>query len=138
MRTHDSNARLAMDFIPSATLKPVVKGKGNRAVGIASWQSIGKALLQNPNSKLDQCIDRSVKQLPVTSDLVSAIETVNSDGYVVVTRERGEISGIVTSADLGTRWRASPALTCVSLLAKTLFANWWTRALKKACWTRRT
>lgn len=87
MRTHDTNARLAMDFIPSATLEPVitvaetdtlakartlmelnnfsqlpvVKGKGNRAVGIVSWQSIGKALLQNPNSKLDQCIDRSIR-----------------------------------------------------------------------------
>lgn len=127
MVTHDSGARLTIDFIPSATLEPVitiaetdtlarartlmevndfsqlpvVKGKGNRAVGVVSWQSIGKALLSNPDAELAECIDRSVRKVAVDSDLVSAIGTVNTDGYVLVTRDHGAISGIVTSADLG-------------------------------------
>lgn len=127
MANLDLTAQLTMDFIPSATRTPVVtvaendtlarartlmelndysqlpviRGKSRQAVGIVSWQSIGKALLRDPKADLGQCIDRSIKQVAIDSDLIAAIETVNADGYVIVVGHHKTISGIVTSADVG-------------------------------------
>lgn len=78
-----------------------MKGKGHKPVGVVSWQSIGQTLLVNPEAELSACIDRTIGLVPVDSDLVAAIHTINTDGYVIVTAKDGSISGIVTSADLG-------------------------------------
>lgn len=116
---------LTMAYIPAATVKPVVTVKetdtleyartqmelhdfsqlpvvmGRKSTGIISWQSIGRALVQNADACLLDCIDRNYTIVDLTDDLLSAIPHINRDGYVVVVTHEQRISGIVTGADLG-------------------------------------
>ncbi|WP_104198607.1 HPP family protein [Cryobacterium sp. Y29] len=80
---------------------PVVRGRGTRPIGVVSWATIGRALLRNSKAALIDCIDVSIKSVPLDSDLLEAIPVINRDGYVLVVNPEGDISGIVTSADLG-------------------------------------
>lgn len=118
---------LTLSYIPSATVKPVIKvkesdslsrartlmmlnnfsqlpvvrGKGDRAVGAITWEQIGRKLSANPNATLQNCIDRTPPKFDLTADLLGAIDTINEFGYTLVTKGDEELSGIVTSADLG-------------------------------------
>jgi predicted transcriptional regulator len=80
---------------------PVVRGKGTRPIGVVSWATIGQSLLRNREATLADCIDLSIRSVSLDSDLLDAIPAINRDGYVLVVDLKGDISGIVTSADLG-------------------------------------
>lgn len=78
---------------------PVMRGK--RAIGVVSWQSIGRAMASNPDSCLEDCLDRDFPRVRLDTDLFEAISVVNNHGYVLVTGPMDHILGIITSADLG-------------------------------------
>ena len=80
---------------------PVVNGGGTRPVGAISWESIGQALSDNPRATLQDCVDRDAPVVGLDDELLTAIEKINRSGFVIVTGSSCEISGIVTSADLG-------------------------------------
>lgn len=80
---------------------PVVNGGGTRPVGAISWESIGQKLSDNPRATLQDCVDRDAPVVRLDDELLTAIEKINKTGFVIVTGSNGEISGIVTSADLG-------------------------------------
>ncbi|RXZ47566.1 CBS domain-containing protein [Agromyces fucosus] len=117
--------RLRIDYIPSASIVPVITVKasdslnrartlmelhsfsqlpvmrGNRPIGVVSWESIGRALLKNPHAELAECIDTPVEKKKLDGDLLASIASINAKGYVLVVNDDGSISGIITSADLG-------------------------------------
>lgn len=121
------SGRLRIDYVPSATVEPVItvkvsdtldravalmrlhnfsqlpvmRGKGKRPYGVVSWRSIGRALLEDSAAKLEDCIDTSVAKAELDDDLLETIDRINQDDYVLVVKGNGDISGIVTSADLG-------------------------------------
>ncbi|MEW1962956.1 CBS domain-containing protein [Microbacterium sp. NPDC077644] len=123
----ETNLRLRVDYVPSATIEPVItvrasdtleravtlmrlhnfsqlpvmRGKGKRPEGVVSWRSIGRELLRNAAAELKDCIDDSVAIVNLDDDLLETIDRINQDDYVLVVKENGDISGIVTSADLG-------------------------------------
>lgn len=123
----ETNLRLRVDYVPSATIEPVItvresdtleravtlmrlhnfsqlpvmRGKGKRPKGVVSWRSIGRALLKNGSAELKDCIDHSVAKVGLDDDLLEIIGRINQDDHVLVVKENGDISGIVTSADLG-------------------------------------
>lgn len=119
---------LTMNYIPSATIEPVISvsdsdplaraisqmrlgnysqlpvtrgSKSNHAKGVITWESIGKGLAINSDSTLHDCIEADVPSVALDSDLLDAIDIINDRGYVLVTKLDKSISGIVTSADLG-------------------------------------
>ncbi|WP_162240147.1 CBS domain-containing protein [Rathayibacter sp. Leaf296] len=125
--THESTNSPKIAFIPSATVRPVtfvklndplsrattlmklhdfsqlpvVNGGGTRPVGAISWESIGQALSDDPRATLQDCVARDAPVMGLDDELLTAIEKINKTGFVIVTGPSGEISGIVTSADLG-------------------------------------
>lgn len=118
--------QLTLEFIPSATVEPVIfvrerdtldkattlmrthnfsqlpvlRGKGKRPTGIVSWRSVAKALLSNPRAVLDDCIE-PVSPVPIDTPLLEVIPTITEKDLVLVVKANQDISGIVTSADLG-------------------------------------
>lgn len=80
---------------------PVVRGKSDRPTGVVTWEKIGRTLSSNPEATLQDCTDFSPPMFGLYDDLLPAIDTVNDCGYALVTTATGELSGIVTSADLG-------------------------------------
>lgn len=116
---------LTVSYIPSAQLEPLITIKdtddlvkartemelgdfsqlpvmrGKKAVGVISWQSIGRALARNPGATLEDCLDRDFPRFRLEDDLLRAIDDVNRHGYVLVVGAQDKIVGIVTSADLG-------------------------------------
>lgn len=122
---NETDHRLRVDFIPSATVEPVITVKekdtleraaslmrlhnfsqlpvmrGKRAVGIVSWRSIGQAMLDNSAAQLSDCVDRTVVTVKVSDSLIETIDRINEQDYVLVAKTNDDISGIITSADLG-------------------------------------
>lgn len=114
-----------MEYIPSATVKPLVYVKetdslarartqmelydfsqlpvlrGKKAAGVVTWESIGRTLLRKPDATLMDCVDKSWKSVSLTDELLSIIPIVNERGCVVVLDGRDQVSGVVTGADLG-------------------------------------
>ena len=91
---NESEARLRVDFIPSATVEPVItvkesdsleraaalmrlhnfsqlpvmRGRGKQPRGVISWRSIGQMMLSNSDAQLKDCIDATVKIVAVDDD----------------------------------------------------------------------
>lgn len=80
-------------------------GKGLVPEGAISWESIGRAMSENPSAALRDCIDREAPRISVEGDLFEAISQIREHGYVLVIDQRdakrGRLSGIITHADLG-------------------------------------
>lgn len=93
-----SRARTLMELHNYSQL-PVMRG--NRPTGVVSWETIGKALLDNPHAELSDCIDSRVDVRRCEDDLLASIASINATGYILVENADRTISGIVTSADLG-------------------------------------
>lgn len=119
--------KLTIEYIPSATVEPVIvvkegdtiehattlmrlhnfsqlpimRGTGKRPIGVVSWRSVAKALLVDQRATLKACVDKSVAQVQLDDPLLELIPRITQDDYVLVVKENKEISGIVTSADLG-------------------------------------
>ena len=127
MSTTDAIKRLSVSFIPSASIKPltyvaladplerattlmklndfsqlpVVRGRsGTRPIGVISWQTIGQALFLDSAATLEDCVE-DAPRVGIESDLLGAIPLINVHGYVLVIDGNKDLSGIVTSADLG-------------------------------------
>lgn len=81
---------------------PVVRGPGKHPKGVVTWESIGHALAMDPDAALKDCIDRNPPTFNLDDDLISAIGEINRAGYSLVVKCNKDLSGIVTSADLGT------------------------------------
>lgn len=81
---------------------PVVRGAGKHPKGVVTWETIGQALAVNPDATLKDCIDSNPPTFRIDHDLMDAIEKVNQVGYTLVVKQNEDLSGIVTSADLGT------------------------------------
>ncbi|GAA0198910.1 CBS domain-containing protein [Glutamicibacter creatinolyticus] len=116
---------LTVEFVPAATVEPLVSVKisdslalartqmelhgfsqlpvlrGPKAVGVVSWESIGRTLVRNVGATLEECLDESWQTVRLTDELLPIIPRVNEHGYVVVLDERDHVRGIVTGADLG-------------------------------------
>lgn len=123
----EANQRLRIDYVPSATIEPVItvkvsdsleravslmrlhnfsqlpvmRGKSKKPHGVVSWRSVGRALLANSSANLEDCIESSIAIVELDDDLLETIDRINQDDYVLVRKKNGDISGIVTSADLG-------------------------------------
>ncbi|WP_185715054.1 CBS domain-containing protein [Gulosibacter macacae] len=95
-----ARARTLMELNNFSQL-PVVRGKGSRPVGVVSWETIGRSILEKPDATLADCIDRDAPTLGLEADLLDAIPIVGDSGYVLVVDSKNNLSGIVTSADLG-------------------------------------
>lgn len=80
---------------------PVVRGSGNQPKGVVTWETVGRALSTNPDATLDDCIDRHPPTFVISDDLIDVIEEINRVGYSLVIKSNKDLSGIVTSADLG-------------------------------------
>lgn len=81
---------------------PVVRGSGKQPKGVVTWETIGRALAMDPDATLKDCIDENPPTFDINDDLIGAIEEINRAGYSLVIKANKELSGIVTSADLGT------------------------------------
>lgn len=124
-KTREPGSDLSIAYLPSATVEPVVSVKetdslatartlmelhdfsqlpvmhGRQPVGAVTWESIGKALLNDVNAQLRDCIDREAPTVKITDELLDVIPKINESGYALVLRPGNQLSGIVTSADLG-------------------------------------
>lgn len=116
---------LTIEHIPSATVEPLIVAKltdtlqdvvtkmklnnfsqipilkKDHAEGVVTWESIGKALTDNADAKLGDCIEREFPKRKLTDDLLKAIPDINDYGFVLVLKANNSVSGIVTSSDLG-------------------------------------
>lgn len=95
-----SRARTLMEMYDFSQL-PVIRGKGRRPSGVVSWKSIGRRLSLDPNTSLGSCVDKSFPKAKLDDELIPVIPRINEQGYVVVLKVNGDISGIVTSSDIG-------------------------------------
>jgi CBS domain-containing protein len=117
---------LTFEFVPSARIKPlytvadsdplsraismmelhnfsqlpVTKGNGTRATGVVTWESIGRALAHNPRATLRECMLTEFTIARISDDLLEKIPSVYREGFVIVLGDGGEVTGLVTSADL--------------------------------------
>lgn len=80
---------------------PVVRGSGKQPKGVVTWETIGRTLAIDPDATLKDCIDSNPPTFGIDDDLMDAIEEINRVGYSLVVKRNKELSGIVTSADLG-------------------------------------
>lgn len=119
--------RLTLSYIPSSTVEPVitvkesdslhraitlmelndysqlpvVRGSGKQPKGVVTWETVGRTLAMDPDATLKDCIDENPPTFYKSDDLISAIGEINRVGYSLVIKANRELSGIVTSADLG-------------------------------------
>ncbi|WP_167349088.1 HPP family protein [Pseudoclavibacter helvolus] len=124
-KTREPGSDLTIAYLPSATVEPVFSVNesdsvatartlmelhdfsqlpvlhGRRPVGAVTWESIGKALLNDVNAQLRNCIDREAPTVKITDELLDVIPKINESGYALVLGPDRTLSGIVTSADLG-------------------------------------
>ena len=93
---------------------PVMPSGNKRDVkGIISWKSIGARMVlrdKRDSVKCDSvqdCMEKAVQILPITTPLVEAMSAVTKHECVLVRREDGTISGIVTASDLASQFEIS-------------------------------
>ena len=69
--------------------------------GVISWESIGKRLaLGLPCTTVRDCMEEKYPEIQSDDSLLSAIQRIEEDEYVLVRNPENQISGIVTSSDL--------------------------------------
>jgi len=69
--------------------------------GMISWESIGKRLaLNRPCDSVRDFMEETYEEVQADASLLSAIQRIEANDYVLVRNRRNEISGIVTSSDL--------------------------------------
>lgn len=80
---------------------PVVRGSSKQPKGVATWETIGRTLALHSGATLKDCIDTAPAVFGINDDLIGAIRAINEVGYSLAVKSNRELSGIVTSADLG-------------------------------------
>ncbi len=82
---------------------PVVRGKGNRAIGMISWETIGRSAVVDAAGTVADAMKPLTDTDLVDLDhrLMDVIPRINRDGYAVTVGRDRTMRGIVTSADLG-------------------------------------
>ena len=79
---------------------PVMTDKRN-VRGMISWESIGKRLALNQlGTSVSDFMEKAHQDINSDESLLSAIQRIEANDYVLVRNRQGEISGIVTSSDL--------------------------------------
>ena len=69
--------------------------------GVISWESIGKRLALGRHCEfVNECMANDHTIVPSEEPLLAAIKRIEEDEYVLVQKANGQLSGIVTSADL--------------------------------------
>ena len=88
---------------------PVMPGGDIRNMkGIISWKSIGARMVLNAKCDLVQdCMEKTVQILPITTPLVEAMSVITKHEYALVRRDNGTISGIITASDLASQFETS-------------------------------
>lgn len=83
---------------------PVVNG--HKFLGVISWKSIGARMaLGSPHELVKDCKEDAEPIAP-DAPLLSAVERVAADDYVVVQKRNQPISGIVTASDFSLQFKA--------------------------------
>lgn len=77
---------------------PVLKSK-HTLEGAVTWQSIARARLKDPDALFSAAVVPA-RKLPFSQDLNTVLPILKAEDFVVVTNSHGEITGIVTTADV--------------------------------------
>jgi len=83
---------------------PVTNG-GKTAIGFISWKTIGSAIANGNESKLvKDYVNKNLRSLPLDTPLLSAVEVIYKDDFIVVHKPDKTLCGIVTTADLSSQF----------------------------------
>jgi CBS domain-containing protein len=83
---------------------PVTTG-GRTPIGFISWKTIGSAIANGNESKLvKDYVNKNLKSLPLDTPLLSAVEVIYKDDFIVVHKPDKTLCGIVTTADLSSQF----------------------------------
>ena len=85
---------------------PVMTSK-HSLKGIISWKSIGARFSHGKaNGTVQDFMDEQAIEIPITTPMFDAINTIVEHGYVLVRGDENTISGIVTASDLSSQFKA--------------------------------
>lgn len=82
---------------------PVLEGKSHLH-GVVTWQSVAMLYANGHTPSLAKATDDEVQVVHDTDSLLAALATITASDYVLVRNQQGEICGIVTMADVATRF----------------------------------
>jgi|GEM_PF-1674690 len=82
---------------------PVLEGKSHLH-GVVTWQSVAMLYAHGHAPSLAKATDDDVQVVHDTDSLLVALATIAASDYVLVRTQQGEICGIVTMADVATRF----------------------------------
>jgi predicted transcriptional regulator len=78
---------------------------GRTPIGFISWKSIGSAIANGNESKLvKDYVNKNLKILPLDTPLLSAVEVIYKNDFIVVQKPDRTLCGIVTTADLSSQF----------------------------------
>ena len=102
---NDSLARAVTLMMNHGYSQLPVMSTDYKVEGIISWESIGKRLAlglpsEGTESPVENFMDKKFTEIPSDESLLSAIQKIEEDEYVLVRNPQNQISGIVTSSDL--------------------------------------
>ncbi|OAA24550.1 CBS domain-containing protein [Frankia sp. EI5c] len=82
---------------------PVLEG-ASHLHGVVTWQSVAMLYAHGHVPSLAKATDEDVQVVHDTDSLLAALATITASDYVLVRNQQGEICGIVTMADVATRF----------------------------------
>ncbi|MEX5635553.1 CBS domain-containing protein [Parafrankia sp. FMc2] len=82
---------------------PVLEGKFHLH-GVVTWQSVAMLYAHEHTPTLAKATDDDVQVVHDTDSLLATLATITASEYVLVRNQQGEIRGIVTMADIATRF----------------------------------
>lgn len=105
VKPHDSLARAVTLMMNHRYSQLPVMSNDYVVEGIISWESIGKRLAlgltrDGKENSVRDFMDNRFTVIPSGESLLSAIQKIEEDEYVLVQNSQNQISGIVTSSDL--------------------------------------
>ena len=83
---------------------PVVTSR-HSLKGIISWKSIGARLSHGNGCELVEDCMETANEIPITTPMFDAINTIVEHGYVLVRDDRNAITGIITASDLSSQFK---------------------------------
>ncbi len=89
---------------------PVVRSIGKKGEirtieGLITWSSIGKGKMKGiVSNKISDYMDKNVMILDSDKPLLEAIPIIIENEYVLIRQDNNEITGIVTSSDINTKF----------------------------------
>lgn len=77
-----------------------------RLEGIISWESIGARLSHGNERKSVKDFMEPAIEIPITTPMFDAINTIVEHGYVLVRGDKNAITGIITASDLSNQFKS--------------------------------